>query len=121
MLPQIDTIGWITLGRTFARIFVRNCAQVDVEIEAEEAKKHKDPDKAIAMTDVDPQYFTELHGRPVKETFTLERYVQDTREIFRTRLLMDQERDDCIRIDQQFEQESRRLRKLQVIILRKSV
>lgn len=87
---------------------------MDVEIEAEEAKKHKDPDKAIAMTDVDPHYFTELSGRPVKEKLSLEQYVRDLREILKTKLLVGQEKDDCIRIDQQFEQETRRLRLIQV-------
>jgi len=66
------------------------------------------------MTDVDPQYFTELSGRPVKEKFSLEQYVQDIREILKTKLLIDQEKDDCIRIDQQFEQETRRLQQIQV-------
>ncbi|XP_011698548.1 PREDICTED: coiled-coil domain-containing protein 37-like [Wasmannia auropunctata] len=86
---------------------------VDVEIEAEKAKKHKAVDKVIAMTDVDPQYFTELSGRSVKEKFSLEQYVQDVREILKTKLLIGQEKDDCIRIDQQFEQELRRLRQIQ--------
>lgn len=89
-------------------------AQVDVEIEAIEAKKHKDPEEAIAMTDVDPQYYTELCGRSVKEKFSLERYIQDTRETLKTRLLIGQEKDYCIRIDQQFEQESRRIERIQV-------
>ncbi|KYN44155.1 Coiled-coil domain-containing protein 37 [Trachymyrmex septentrionalis] len=84
-----------------------------VEIEAEEAKKHKELDKMIAMTDVDPQYFTELSGRPVKEKFSLKEYIQDIREILKTKLLISQEKDDCIRIDQQFEQETRRLRQIQ--------
>ncbi|EZA61449.1 Coiled-coil domain-containing protein [Ooceraea biroi] len=87
--------------------------RVDVKIEAKEAKKHKDPDEAIAMTDVDPEYFTELCGRSVKEKFSLEEYIRDTREILRTRLLIGQEKDYCIRIDQQFEQESHRLEKIQ--------
>ncbi|XP_077262569.1 cilia- and flagella-associated protein 100 [Temnothorax americanus] len=87
--------------------------RVDVEIEAEEAKKHKRLDKAIAMTDVDPQYFTELSGRPVKEKFSLEQYIRDVREMLKTKLLIGQEKDECIRIDQQFEQETRRLRQIQ--------
>jgi len=66
------------------------------------------------MTDVDPQYFTELSGRPVKEKFSLEQYVQDIREILKTKLLIYQEKDDCIRMDQQFEQETRRLQQIQV-------
>jgi len=66
------------------------------------------------MTDVDPEYFTELSGRPVKEKFSLEQYVQDIREILKTKLLIYQEKDDCIRIDQQFEQETRRLQQIQV-------
>ncbi|KAG7210421.1 hypothetical protein KM043_011953 [Ampulex compressa] len=86
--------------------------RVDVEIEAEEAKKHKDPDKAIAMTDVDPQYFTELAGRVVREKFSLQQYIDDNREIFKTRLLTGQQRDDCIRIEQQFQEEERRLEKI---------
>jgi hypothetical protein len=94
--------------------FFKNFAQVDVKIEAEEAKKHKDSDKVIAMTDVDPHYFTELSGRSVKEKFSLEQYIQDIREILKIKLLVGQEKDDCICIDQQFEQETRRLRKIQV-------
>lgn len=77
-------------------------------------KGYEDPFKAIAMTDVDPEYFTELSGRPAKEKFSMEQYVLDMREVLRTRLLIGQERDDCIRIDQQFEQELRRLQKIQV-------
>ncbi|KAL0118139.1 hypothetical protein PUN28_009069 [Cardiocondyla obscurior] len=87
--------------------------RVDVEIEAAEAKKHKDLNKVIAMTDVDPQYFTELSGETVKEKFSLDEYIRDIRETLRTRLLIDQERDECICIDQQFEQETRRLRQIQ--------
>lgn len=88
--------------------------QVSVEIEAEEAKKHKDPSEVIAMTDVDPSYFTELSGRPVKEKFSLRQYVSDARETLKTKLLIGQEKDECIRIDQQFRQELNRLRKIQV-------
>jgi len=87
---------------------------VDVEIEAEETKKHKELDKVIAMTDVHPEYFTELSGRPVKEKLLLKEYIQDTREILKTKLLISQEKDDCIRIDQQFEQGTHRLRQIQV-------
>ena len=87
---------------------------MDVEIETEETKKHKELDKVIAMTDVHPEYFTELSGRPVKEKLLLKEYIQDTREILKTKLLISQEKDDCIRIDQQFEQETHRLRQIQV-------
>lgn len=66
------------------------------------------------MTDVDPGYFTELSGRPVKEKFSLEQYILDARDVLRKKLLIGQKRDDCIRIDQQFEQESHRLQKIQV-------
>lgn len=82
---------------------------MDIEVEV---KKHKD--EAITMTDVDPQYFTELSGRPVKEKLSLEQYVRDIREVLKTKLLVGEEKDDCIRIDQQFEQETRRLRQIQV-------
>ncbi|XP_046472629.1 cilia- and flagella-associated protein 100, partial [Neodiprion pinetum] len=85
---------------------------VDVPIELEEAKTHKDPDKATAMTDVDPQYFTELRGRVIKDRSSLRTYIADTKEVFRTRLLAGQERDDCIRIDQQFDEEQKRLDKI---------
>lgn len=85
-----------------------------MEIEALEAKKHKDPDEAIAITDVHPEYFTELTGRPVKEKFSLREYVEDTREIFRTRLLAGHELDDCIRIEQQFILEQKKLDAIKV-------
>ncbi|XP_023289730.1 cilia- and flagella-associated protein 100-like [Orussus abietinus] len=68
--------------------------------------------KIIAMTDVDPQYFTELRGRVVGQKFSKRQYVEDTRDVLRTRLLAGQERDECIRIDQQFEEEQRRLDKV---------
>ncbi|XP_072763361.1 cilia- and flagella-associated protein 100-like [Anoplolepis gracilipes] len=76
-------------------------------------KKYKDPDKVITMTDVDPQYFIELSGRPVGEKFSLKRYIENIREILKMKHLIGQEKDDYIHIDQQFEQESRRLRKIQ--------
>ncbi|XP_070172084.1 cilia- and flagella-associated protein 100 [Polyergus mexicanus] len=83
---------------------------IDVEINR---KKNKDSDKAIAMTDVDPKYFIELSGRPVEEKFSLKQYIENIREILKKKHLIGQEKDDYIRIDQQFEQESRRLRKIQ--------
>ncbi|XP_043280912.1 cilia- and flagella-associated protein 100 isoform X2 [Venturia canescens] len=84
-------------------------SEVDVELEAEEATKHKDLDKATAMTDVDPNYFTDITGRTVGEKFSKQRYIDDARNVLRTRLLIGAERDDCIRIDQQFDEEQRRL------------
>lgn len=87
-----------------------------MEVEALEAKKHKEPEEAIAMTDIDPEYFTELGGRPVKEKFSLREYVEDTRDIFRTRLLAGQELDDCIRIDQQFVVEQKELDRIKVFL-----
>lgn len=87
---------------------------MSVDIEAEEAKKHKDPSKIIAMTDVDPSYFTELSGRPVSEKFSLRQYIGDVQEVLKTKLLIGQNKDECIRIDQQFRQELNHLRKIQV-------
>ncbi|XP_020292521.1 cilia- and flagella-associated protein 100-like isoform X2 [Pseudomyrmex gracilis] len=87
--------------------------RVSVDIEAEEAKKHKDPSKIIAMTDVDPSYFTELSGRPVSEKFSLRQYIGDVQEVLKTKLLIGQNKDECIRIDQQFRQELNHLRKIQ--------
>ncbi|KOX74378.1 Coiled-coil domain-containing protein 37, partial [Melipona quadrifasciata] len=83
--------------------------RVDVDIEALEAKKHKDLEEAIAITDIDPQYFSELDDRLVRETFSVRNYIEDTREILKARLLAGQEMDDCIRIDQQFVEEQKRL------------
>ncbi|CAK9801882.1 Cilia- and flagella-associated protein 100 [Anthophora plagiata] len=86
--------------------------RVDVDIEALEAKKHKDLDEAIAITDVDPKFFSELDGRVIKEKFSVSNYVDDIREIFKARLLAGQEMDDCIRIDQQFVEEQKILDKI---------
>ncbi|XP_043508745.1 uncharacterized protein LOC122528080 [Frieseomelitta varia] len=83
--------------------------RVDVDIEALEAKKHKDLEEAIAITDIDPQYFSELDDRLVREKFSIRNYIEDTREILKARLLAGQEMDDCIRIDQQFVEEQKRL------------
>lgn len=92
-------------------IIPQKFTQVNVEINR---KKNKDADKAIAMTDVDPQYFIELSGRSVEEKFSLKQYIENIREILKMKHLIGQEKDDYIRIDQQFEQESHRLRKIQV-------
>lgn len=86
--------------------------RVDVDIEALEAKKHKDLDEAIAITDVDPRYFSELDARLVREKFSVRKYVEDCREILKYRLLAGQQMDDCIRIDQQFVEEQKRLDKI---------
>ncbi|XP_029045393.2 uncharacterized protein LOC114877241 isoform X2 [Osmia bicornis bicornis] len=86
--------------------------RVDVDIEALEAKKHKDLHEGIAITDVDPEFFKELAGRVVKEKFSVNEYVNDIRNIFKARLLAGQEMDDCILIDQQFVEEQRVLNKI---------
>nr|XP_034180476.1 uncharacterized protein LOC117604486 [Osmia lignaria] len=86
--------------------------RVDVDIEAFEAKKHKDLHEGIAITDVDPEFFKELAGRVVKEKFSVNEYVNDIRNIFKARLLAGQEMDDCILIDQQFVEEQRILNKI---------
>lgn len=85
-----------------------------MDIEALEAKKHKDLDEAIAITDVDPRYFSELDARLVREKFSVHKYVEDCREILKCRLLAGQQMDDCIRIDQQFVEEQKRLDKIKV-------
>lgn len=88
-----------------------------MDIEALEAKKHKDLDEAIAITDVDPRYFSELDARLVREKFSVRKYVEDCREILKYRLLAGQQMDDCIRIDQQFVEEQKRLDKIKVFVL----
>nr|XP_031832991.1 uncharacterized protein LOC116427140 [Nomia melanderi] len=86
--------------------------RVDVDLEKLEAKKHKDLDEAMAITDVDPEFFKTFDDRVVKEKFSVHEYVNDLREIFKTRLLAGQETDDCIRIEQQFVEEQKRLDKI---------
>lgn len=98
-------------------IIVTFVTKVDVDIEALEAKKHKDLDEAIAITDVDPRYFSELDARLVREKFSVRKYVEDCREILKYRLLAGQQMDDCIRIDQQFVEEQKRLDKIKVFVL----
>lgn len=90
---------------------------MDVPVEALEAKKHKGLDEAMAITDVDPEFFTKLSGRVVKEKFSMHSYVEDNREIFKTRLLAGQILDDCIRIEQQFIEGQRKLDKIKVFRL----
>lgn len=85
-----------------------------MDIEALEAKKHKDLEEAIAITDIDPQYFSELDDRLVREKFSIRNYIEDTRKILKARLLAGQEMDDCIRIDQQFVEEQKRLDQIRV-------
>ena len=90
-----------------------------MDIEALEAKKHKDLDEAIAITDVDPRYFSELDARLVREKFSVRKYVEDCREILKYRLLAGQQMDDCIRIDQQFVEEKKKHEKIKVFFLKK--
>ncbi|XP_053998659.1 uncharacterized protein LOC128887143 [Hylaeus anthracinus] len=99
------------VARTARKNDILRTLRVDVEIEKLEAKKHKDPDEAIAITDVDPEFFQGLSGRVVKERFSVHTYVNDNREILKTRLLAGQALDDCIRIEQQFVEEQKRLDK----------
>ncbi|XP_066597298.1 cilia- and flagella-associated protein 100 [Prorops nasuta] len=82
--------------------------KVDVDLEILDAKKYKEPNEVIAMTDVDPGYFTDFGGG-MREKFSVRRYVDDLRMLFRTRLMIAQERDDCIRIEQQFAEEQTKM------------
>ncbi|XP_063995870.1 centrosomal protein of 83 kDa-like isoform X2 [Diachasmimorpha longicaudata] len=62
----------------------------------------------LAMTDIDPGYFIDLTGRPIREKFSGRRYVEQARQVLRARLLAGFARDDCMRIDRQFAEERRR-------------
>ncbi|KAI4491877.1 hypothetical protein M0804_003269 [Polistes exclamans] len=86
--------------------------RVDVAAEKEEKKKHKELKDAFAITDVNPEYFIETTERLVKEKFSLRQYINDLREILRTKLLVGEQRDLCIHIEQQFDEEIRRLNKI---------
>ena len=67
------------------------------------------------MTDIDPTYFSELQGEiSIGERFSQQAYIEDARQVLRTRLLIGEERDVCIRIDQQFDEEHRRLENIKV-------
>ena len=65
--------------------------------------------KSTTITDIDPNYFKEFSNHILKEKFSTHQYVQDMREVLSTRLLTGQERDECIKIDQQFDQERKTL------------
>ncbi|XP_047345115.1 uncharacterized protein LOC124947255 [Vespa velutina] len=86
--------------------------RVDVAAEEKEKKKHKELKEAFAITDVNPEYFTETTGGLVKEKFSLHQYVEDLRQILRNRLLVGEQRDLCIHIEQQFDEERRKLNKI---------
>lgn len=80
----------------------------------ENKAQSKKPNKVTALTDIDPNYFKELKGRVLKERFSICQYIDDIREVLSTRLLAGQERDDCIRIDQQFAEEQKVLNDIKV-------
>ncbi|KAK0168716.1 hypothetical protein PV327_002490 [Microctonus hyperodae] len=62
----------------------------------------------MAITDIDPGYFTDLAGRPIGKKFSRTRYVEQIRNVLRTKLYIGYNRDDCLRIDQQFIEEKKR-------------
>ncbi|XP_011311049.1 uncharacterized protein [Fopius arisanus] len=70
--------------------------------------KEEDYQAPLAMTDIDPGYFIDLTGRPIREKFSGRRYVEQARQVLRARLLAGFYRDDCMRIDRQFAEERRR-------------
>nr|XP_050844610.1 uncharacterized protein LOC127061583 isoform X1 [Vespula vulgaris] len=86
--------------------------RVDVPAEIKEKKKHKELKEIFAITDINPEYFTETAGGLVKEKFSLCQYIDDLRQILRSKLLAGEQRDLCILIEQQFDEERRRLSKI---------
>lgn len=82
--------------------------------EIKEKKKHKELKEIFAITDINPEYFTETAGGLVKEKFSLCQYIDDLRQILRSKLLAGEQRDLCILIEQQFDEERRRLSKIKV-------
>ena len=80
----------------------------------QDESKYRDPNEETSITDIDPNYFKELSGRVSRERFSVRQYIDDTRQVLATRLLTGQERDDCIRIDQQFEQEQKKMDQIKV-------
>ncbi|KAL2725169.1 coiled-coil domain-containing protein 38-like [Vespula squamosa] len=86
--------------------------RIDVAAEIKEKKKHKELREIFAITDVNPEYFTETAGGLIKEKFSLCQYIEDLREILRNKLLTGEQRDLCIHIEQQFDEERRKLSKI---------
>lgn len=70
--------------------------------------------RPLAITDIDPGYFTDLNGRPIRDKFSKYEYVNQIRKILKARLTVGYKRDECMRIDQQFAEEQKRLSNIEV-------
>lgn len=67
-----------------------------------------------AMTDIDPGYFTDLNGRPIREKFSSKRYIEQTKKVLRGKIIAGYFRDECMRIDQEFSMESKKIADIEV-------
>lgn len=82
--------------------------------ETKDTKTTSEP--IIAVTDIDPQYFTELSNQVIDERFSLNQLITDTKDILRTKILIELKKDKCNRIDQLISKESRILSQAEVIM-----
>ncbi|XP_034936726.1 LOW QUALITY PROTEIN: uncharacterized protein [Chelonus insularis] len=63
----------------------------------------------VGITDVDPSYFTDIAGRAIKEKFSRRKYIDDIRNILKTKLTTGYYQDYCLRVNQQFSEEQNAL------------
>lgn len=64
----------------------------------------KDPQEQSMRTifDIDPDYFTIVEGRPIAEKFNIKDYINDMREILRTRIVTGYKEDEILLINENF-------------------
>nr|CAD7413300.1 unnamed protein product [Timema cristinae] len=69
----------------------------------------EEPPHVDAITDIDPNFFKIVQGRPIKERLDLCQYINDVRETLRVRLKTGYQQDEMLLLDEQFIEEQRRI------------
>lgn len=74
-----------------------------------------------AITDIDPDYYTDLNGRAIIEKFSSKKYIDQTRKVLRGKIIAGYYRDECIKIDQEFANEHQEIINIEVDNLEKNI
>lgn len=69
----------------------------------------KDPETTRMKTilDIDPEFFSIVEGRPIKEKFQISNYIEDMRKLLRLKIICGYRQDEIEMIDQNFNEEQR--------------
>lgn len=71
-----------------------------------------DPVKIKTILDIDPDFYTIVEGRPVSKPFSMSKYLQQIRDVLRTRLMVGFRNDELLLFEEKIKREQQSIEKI---------